>query len=245
MTVSSPGRAGSDQRRGRIRAVGLGFAAFVAGLATAGLLSNREPAAAKPGSVVDSRTPKPSSADIRVRGLSGHTAAGGGGDGFPHTEQGAVSAAAAFVTTGQSLLDVDPLAAEEAVRRMAASATADAQVKELLARLASLREDLSSGTGPTVYRQSPISWRVDGFTPERARVAVWSVGILARDGVAPPQAGWAISAFDLVWERGDWRIWSETVTPGPAPLADNSAPPATSAQFTAALRGFADFGAGR
>ena len=34
---------------------------------------------------------------------------------------------------------------------------------------------------------------LDGFTKDRARVVVWNVGVLSRDGVAQPQASWATS----------------------------------------------------
>lgn len=160
---------------------------------------------------------------------------------FARSEDGAVAAAASFVTTGQALMDMDPLAADKAVRQMAAGATAGAQVEQLLGGLDGLRRTLDPGSGPITYRQAALAWRLDAFTPDRARVAVWHVGVLARHGVAPPQAGWATSAFDLVWERGDWRVWAETVTPGPAPIPDDNSPPATSAELAAALDGFAAF----
>lgn len=165
--------------------------------------------------------------------------------GFARTADGAVAAAASFVCTGQSILDMDPLAAEEAVRQMAATSTADQQVADTLAKLRNARTALAGGTGATVYRQAAIAWRVEAFSPDRARVAVWNVGVLARDGVAPPQAGWATSTFDLVWERGDWKISSEVIVPGPAPILDNSAAPATASQLIASLQGFTDFGSKR
>lgn len=162
--------------------------------------------------------------------------------GFARAADGAVAAAAAFVCTGQSILDMDPLSAEEAVRQMAATSAADQQVADTLAKLRAAREALAGGTGAIVYRQAAIAWRVEAFSPDRARVAIWSVGVLARDGVAPPQAGWATSTFDLVWERGDWKIESEVIVPGPAPILDNSAAPATASQLIASLQGFTDFG---
>ena len=74
--------------------------------------------------------------------------------------------------------------------------------------------------------------------PPRARVSVWHVGILSQAGVAPPQAGWAVSVVDLVWERDDWKLEQESVTAGPAPILDASAAPVTSEQLEAALDGF-------
>lgn len=162
--------------------------------------------------------------------------------GFARSVDGAVAAAASFVCTGQALLDMDPLAAEEAVRQMSSAATAERQVADTLARLRIARSTLAAGIGPTVYRQAALAWRVESYSPDRTRVAVWNVGVLAREGVAPPQAGWAVSTFDLVWEAGDWKVFEERITPGPAPLLDNSAAPATAAQLIASLAGFEDRG---
>lgn len=160
---------------------------------------------------------------------------------FARTREGAIAAASAYVTTGQPLLDLDPLSAERAVRRLAASAYADRFAAETMDQLRSARAALAEGRGPIVYRQAVVAYRVDAFDSHRARVSVWNVGVLTREGVAPPQAAWATSTFDLVWEEGDWRIWAEAVVPGPAPILNDSAAPATTRQFMGALEGFVDF----
>jgi len=162
----------------------------------------------------------------------------GAPSGFGRTESGAVAAAASYVTTGQGLFDMDPLAAEQAIRQMAAESTADQQVSSTLADLRSVRDVLRSGTGPISYRQACLAARVERFAIDEARVSIWNVGVLSREGVASPQAGWQISVFDLVWERDDWRIRTEIVTPGPAPAIDASTVPATAAQLAAQLDGF-------
>lgn len=164
--------------------------------------------------------------------------------GFAHSEAGAVAAAAAFVTTGQELLHMEPLAAEAAIRETAAAVTADDQAAGLLNTLAAVKSALSGGEGPIWYRQAILAWRLDDYTAERARVSIWNVSVLSRADVAPPQATWAISTFDLVWERDDWRIWTESTSPGPAPLLDGSSVAATNDQLDSALRGFTDFEAG-
>ena len=244
--MASPYGTITDRRRRRMHLAGIAVASFLTGRAAAGQLSARSQTAAGDRAVPRQEGPsRAGAATASDRTTPGPTTeVDGVPAGFARTRQGALAAATAFVATGQALLDMDPLAAEQAVRRMAASSTADAQVADVLARLVAVREALAPGTGPTVFRQSPVSWRVDRFSPGRATVAVWSVGVLSREAIAPPQAGWETSTFDLVWERGDWRIRAETVTPGPAPLLDDSAAPATSAQLVAALRGFAGFGGG-
>jgi len=158
--------------------------------------------------------------------------------GFANTADGATSAAAAYVATGQALIEMDPLNAEKAVRHMATEATADRQVAQVLADLGHLRQVLRSGTGPVTLRQAAVASRLDRFEQGRARVAVWNVSVLAREGIAEPQAAWKTSTFELVWERGDWRINDETIIPGPAPVLDGSSAPATSRQLSAVLDGF-------
>jgi hypothetical protein len=166
------------------------------------------------------------------------TVVAGAPAGFAHTPDGAVAAAAAFVTTGQALLDVDPLSAEAAVRQMASSVGADRQIRQALDDLSGLRDALRSGSGPIVFRQGVLATRLVASTDATATVEVWSVGVLARRGIAPPQAGWRTSRLELVWERGDWHLDSETVQPGPAPVLDDSVVPATAEQLVNAIDGF-------
>lgn len=154
------------------------------------------------------------------------------------TRDGAVKAAIAYVCSAQALLDLDPLAAEQLIRSMAANATADQQVTETLDQLTQVRELLAGGTGPIRYRQAALGVRVEAYEPSRAEIAVWNVGVLSREGIAPPQASWSVSAVALVWEGGGWRLLSENVVPGPAPILDDSAAPATATQLDAALEGF-------
>jgi hypothetical protein len=162
--------------------------------------------------------------------------------GFTDTRAGAAAAAASFVCTGQAVLDMDALSVEAAVRELAAAASGAGQVADTLAKLAAIRDQLSGGSGPIRYEQAALAYRVDAFQLDRANVSVWSVGVLSRTGVAPPQAGWTTSSIDLVWERGDWRVWSESITPGPAPILNNSTAPATAEVLATDLAGFAEYG---
>ena len=214
--------------------VGLGVLSMVTGVALATHVSSR-------GGAEASIPPAPA-APVTAELRSGPTDTTDGiPSGFARTRDGAIAAAAAFVTTGQPLLDLDPLTAERAVRRIAASAYADRFAAETMRQLQGTRDALAAGRGPIIYRQAVLAHRVEAFDSSRARVAIWNVGVLTREGVAPPQAAWATSTFDLVWEDGDWRIWAEVVVPGPAPILNDSTAPATSAEFAGALNGFIDF----
>ena len=158
--------------------------------------------------------------------------------GFARTTDGAIAAAVAYVLTGQRLVNLSPLDAADAVRVMAAQAASQRQVDDVTGRLGALRDALARGAGPIQYWQSVLATRVDASSPTRVRVLVWSVGVLARAGVAAPQAGWTTSVFELVWEHADWKIWSETTTSGPTPILNDGAPPATDREFATALTGF-------
>jgi hypothetical protein len=162
--------------------------------------------------------------------------------GYARTREGAVAAAVAYVSTGQAILGMAPAEVETAVRRMATGDAGEAILADTHARLAAARAALEGSDTPIEYRQAALAVRVDAFSQERARVAVWNVGILSREGVAPPQAGWAISTFDLAWERNDWKVAAETIEPGPAPVTNAAVAPATSAELRRRLVGFAAYG---
>ncbi len=158
------------------------------------------------------------------------------------TEQGAVKAAAAFICNGQALVDMSADEVDSYLRERVTSASADRLVDEHLHDLDALREALATGVGPTNYRQGVLAWRVDVFDGDEARVLIWHVGVLSREGIAPPQAGWMISTVDLRWERGSWKVAAEIAVPGPAPILNDSIPPATAEDLLDQLDGFSDFG---
>jgi hypothetical protein len=158
------------------------------------------------------------------------------------TERGAVTAAAAFVCTGQVLVGMSDDEVDSFLRQRVTRAAADRVVKDHLRDLAALREALDSGSGPIVYREAVVAHRVDSYDEIEARIAIWHVGVLARLDVAPPQAGWMISTVDLRWERGGWKVVGEIAVPGPAPILNDSVAPATAEELVSDLDGFTDFG---
>lgn len=165
--------------------------------------------------------------------------------GFARTEAGAVTAAVGYVLTGGELMAMPPTRVPDAIALMSAEASTGARVTEAQAKLGQLREVLAPGRGATRYLQAVLAVRVEAFSIDRARVSVWSVGVLSRDGAAVPQAGWTTSTFELVWERDDWKVWSEQIVPGPTPDLNASDRPATAADLEARLQGFTIWEAGR
>ena len=227
-----PVRKAKDDRRASIlRLLAALLSAFLAGMAVRGLISGDPP---RPASTV---TPGPSGAANRP-GPGPARFEDGIPAGFAQSEEGARAAAASYVLTGERLLELPPTRVASAIRQMAASGSADAQAADAEEQLRQLRDVLDDGTGPVRYVQAVLATRLEAYSAERARVSVWNVGVLSRIGAAQPQAGWTTSTFELVWERGDWRIWSETIAPGPAPDLNAGAAPATSAELEQALSGF-------
>ena len=223
----------SEQTEKRpMRIVSLVVLAFVAGMVARGVFGSPSPSMNEPlHAPNESSASKPTPHGPRANRDGIPT-------GFARSERGAVAAAASYVLTGQVLVGLPPTRIDPAVRAFAASASADRQVADAEQRLQSLRKVLAEGTGPTHYHQAVVATRADAYSGDRARVAVWSVGVLSRADVASPQAGWTISTFELVWERDDWKVWNETITAGPAPMLNTGATAASSDELEVALRGF-------
>lgn len=225
---------GPSANRFRLWLAALVAVAFLAGgavrsLATPasqGSATQGQPGAATPQSVAPS-------------GPGPRTVEAGVPVGYAPSQAGAQAAAVGYLGTGQLMVDASPSGVRAAVGAMAADGAAEAQHRELSGRLAVLRRSLEGATGPVTYRQAVLATRVDAYAAARARVSVWHVGVLSAPGVAPPQARWATSVFELVWEDGDWKIWSETITPGPAPILNDEVAPASAEDLEAALSGFA------
>ena len=125
------------------------------------------------------------------------------------------------------------------------SSTAPAGDLDLVVKeLADAREVLVRGHGQVWWAVAPLAARVVSQSTSRVRVAVWTVRVIAsgsRDGseAVVPAASWTTSTVDLVWEdlRG-WSVESVTDLPGPVPMTQSTAQPATSAELVSRLAGF-------
>ncbi len=142
--------------------------------------------------------------------------------GYGHSEQGAAAAATAYLTVAsEGLLLMDPVARDMAVRRMLvpdASAGTVASVVGNPALLERIRTAASSSGAPrAVLRNLPVAYRVDAFTPQRARVSVWAAAVWSIAGVGGPSEAWTTTALELEWVDGDWRLWSLSSADGPTP----------------------------
>jgi hypothetical protein len=161
--------------------------------------------------------------------------------GFARSQAGARDAAIAYVQMGDLVLSLDPSTAANVLRRVASREGSVQFVQSELAGFTRLRDALGRGSGPIRLRVGVIATRVDAFLQDRAEVRLWRVAILSRDGMSNPGEQWATVTYDLVWEQGNWKIWSETDVPGPDPAASSSQL-ATPSELEAALAGFEPVG---
>jgi hypothetical protein len=67
------------------------------------------------------------------------------------------------------------------------------------------------------WTEVPLSAQVDDADDHRARVAVWSVVVVATPDVGVPRQAWRTVTVDLVWETDDWKVDGWSVAPGPTP----------------------------
>jgi hypothetical protein len=205
------------------------LALFVVGLATKTLLFPAERRVVEAPSPTSAAGAGPSRVD-----------APGVPVGFAHDRRGALAAAVSYVQLGNVILSVDTESAAMVLRRVSSRDAGSTFVDTELAEFTQLRDALARGTGPSRLRVGVVATRIDAFAPDRARVRLWRVAVLSRDGMTNPGEQWATVTYDLVWEHRDWKIWSESVVPGPAP-SPTDARLATPQELDASLSGFRPF----
>ena len=161
--------------------------------------------------------------------------------GWPHTQQGAVGAAAGYarvLSAGWFLSD--PGRRHRALGAMAAP--------EALLGLQAAQDEVAAGIarGPfgaglarrgvrSLLRTSLLGYRLDRYTPEEAQVALWALVLYGNDGGLAPQSLFATSTLRLRW-TGDWKLVEAATVPGPVPVQGQATPSAVSELLHAAER---------
>jgi hypothetical protein len=115
-------------------------------------------------------------------------------------------------------------------------------------QLADARTSLTADGRQVVWLVVPLGTRVEAHSPERARVSVWVVRVVASGGSQAggvrPVAGWSTLTVDLTWRDNEWWVWSLSSLPGPAPMLSTTGSPSSAADFMARLAGFELTGGG-
>lgn len=159
--------------------------------------------------------------------------------GFPDTEAGARTAGIAFASGAeQQMLYFDDPAIERAQREISVASRFDQLLADRRRMVDQWRNSLASGDGQLWWVVTPLASRQDAYTPDRARVMVWVSFVVSRAPSTLPRAWFGVQTVDLVWERGDWRVWSESLEPGPTPQLAAAVVPTPASDLTDRLAGF-------
>jgi len=141
--------------------------------------------------------------------------------GHARTREGAAAAVASYQRAF-----ADPAILQPGVmrRRLEVVASPD-YVRTMLAANSPGRERLARGAIgqgirhgiQTLYAGVPIGYRIESFSPRRARVLTWGFTLLGNASAVEPRAYFGLTHTDLVWLGGDWRIAGTEASFGPTP----------------------------
>ena len=141
--------------------------------------------------------------------------------GFGHTAAGAATAVAAYQRSFASSAILRPGVLR---RRIEAVATPD-YVDAMLAANSPGAQRIASGpigTGlaqglQTLYAAVPVGYRIESFSPQRARILTWGFTLLGNAATVEPAAYFGITHTLLLWSEGEWKIAATQAGFGPTP----------------------------
>jgi len=141
--------------------------------------------------------------------------------GFPHTPAGAAEAVAgyqrAFATPailrpGVLRARIEAVAAPDYVQTMLGANSPGEQ------RIAAGPIGQGARAGlRTLYAAVPIGYRIESYSPARARVLTWGFTLLGNDSAVEPAAYFGLTHTELIWNGGRWRIAETRAGFGPTP----------------------------
>jgi hypothetical protein len=149
---------------------------------------------------------------------------------YPHTPEGAQSAAANYsVALGSSEMYatqsrhaivstvVDPSVAAAMQSQFDASYGAQAS------KLGLVNGKATSGL-VFVCRPNPIGTKVDAYTADSATVEIWTnglIGLAGQGSTQPVTEFWFTMTLQLHWSGGDWKVLAYSQVDGPTPVSGN------------------------
>ncbi|WP_308130136.1 hypothetical protein [Kitasatospora aureofaciens] len=179
------------------------------------------------------------------------TTTNGIASGFPHTDQGAQSAAANYAVAIGSA-DMFRTDTRHTIVATIADPTAVAILQSRLDQGfggdTAARYGLDAqGRAPKgltfVSRTVPVGTKQVGYSDADAKVEVWCTGLTGLAGersVQPVTTNWFTLALSLRWTGSDWKLTDYTSRQGPAPMpGDQQA--ATADEITGAVQQFGGF----
>jgi hypothetical protein len=172
----------------------------------------------------------------------------GVGVGYAHSQQGAVAAAANFTRVLSSDLILDTSRRRAAIAALAAPSAKARLQKTFDQAVVPLRKglgvsDTASDGAQVLLRATPVGWRVEDYSDEKAKVAIWVTSVGGSIGgtvAAPIREGWGTTTVELRWVGDDWKLAESTTTDGPVPIAD-VAPPTAAGELVDKANEFKEF----
>jgi len=151
----------------------------------------------------------------------------GVGIGFAQSEAGAVAAATNLVLTLEQAGTADRSNAVRAYEILAADASRETLAADMATSWDALHHGITAN-GPInsslFLRTVPVGHRVTRYTDDRATVEVWTLTVVAASGMRDPLATWETASVEVVWENGDWKVWSARSSAGPNPAWAETTP---------------------
>jgi hypothetical protein len=164
-----------------------------------------------------------------------------------HTRAGAVVAAARSITAFAGNVLLEPSRLRSLVGQIASSGSRTQLIEAFEGASAQTRAKLGAGTVPRpviLLRAVPLGYRVEHYSTDEARIAVWYVGIVGSGATVQPQQSWRTQTVNLVWERGGWKVSRFASSPGPTPALSTAGAAEPPGELFAAIPRFQEFGYG-
>lgn len=148
--------------------------------------------------------------------------------GYERTRDGAAAAATTYLSTLHQLIGSEEDRRRAALEELTAEG-GESVIDEATSAFATLDEIVAEAraTAPGArlfLREVPMAFTVGRYTDDRARVELWSLGVIIVENVTQATEVWSTNTVELVWEGGDWKVWSWDRRPGPQPVLAASAP---------------------
>ncbi|MBQ0868638.1 hypothetical protein KBY17_33955 [Streptomyces sp. RK75] len=155
--------------------------------------------------------------------------------GFPHSEQGAQSAAANYAVALVSADMMKPDKRREIIQQLFAPSQVDPTIERMKRAYSSnllsslgLDKDGNPPKGATfISRTVPVGTQVRKYDDNTAKLDVWCTGVFGNAGkksTNPVRNDWFTLTLDLKWTDGDWKVQDFAQKEGPAPVnGDNRA----------------------
>lgn len=128
-----------------------------------------------------------------------------------------VAAAIDLAVAPQAWLYLSDEELDSAIRSISTPASADRLVDEITSEVGLARDALARSPGRIWWVVSPLAWRLESLSGDRAQVSVWTVSVLSAADVAMPQSDWTMTLLDLDWDGDAWKLVATRDTPGPTP----------------------------